>query len=199
MRHEHARTAARVHQAGLGQIGQRAADRVAIDPEPVGQSGLRRKLVAGAVLAGGDLLAQRIADRGPEGGSSHHCHQIFTGPHLRHEILRPPEIGTVMVRGRAGATGAAFNLGEMTVTRASVRLSSGAVGHGHVQGRDKDAALAAALIDALSRGGGGRCAGGGHSRPPARGGPWRRPAPARRGRRRRRWSSSRWSGEKTHE
>jgi hypothetical protein len=83
MRHEHARTAARVHQAGLGQIGQRAADRVAIDPEPVGQSGLRRKLVAAAVLAGGDLLAQRIADRGPEGGSSHHCHQIFTGPHLR--------------------------------------------------------------------------------------------------------------------
>jgi alpha-D-ribose 1-methylphosphonate 5-triphosphate synthase subunit PhnG len=66
-----------------------------------------------------------------------------------HEILRPPEIGTVMVRGRAGATGAAFNLGEMTVTRASVRLTDGTVGHGHIQGRDKDAALAAALIDAL--------------------------------------------------
>jgi alpha-D-ribose 1-methylphosphonate 5-triphosphate synthase subunit PhnG len=57
-----------------------------------------------------------------------------------HEILRPPEIGTVMVRGRAGATGAAFNLGEMTVTRASVRLTDGTVGHGHMQGRDKDAA-----------------------------------------------------------
>jgi alpha-D-ribose 1-methylphosphonate 5-triphosphate synthase subunit PhnG len=70
-----------------------------------------------------------------------------------HEVLRPPEIGTVMVRGRAGATGAPFNLGEMTVTRASVRLAGGAVGHGHVQGRDKEAALAVALIDALSEAG----------------------------------------------
>jgi alpha-D-ribose 1-methylphosphonate 5-triphosphate synthase subunit PhnG len=70
-----------------------------------------------------------------------------------HDVMRPPEIGTVMVRGRAGATGAAFNLGEMTVTRATVRLSSGAVGHGHVQGRDKDAARVAALIDALSEAG----------------------------------------------
>jgi len=30
----------------------------------------------------------------------------------------PPEIGAVMVRGRAGGTGALFNLGEMTATRA---------------------------------------------------------------------------------
>ncbi|MFO1165662.1 MAG: phosphonate C-P lyase system protein PhnG, partial [Paracoccus sp. (in: a-proteobacteria)] len=30
-----------------------------------------------------------------------------------HEVLRSPEIGTVMVRGRAGGTGNAFNLGEM--------------------------------------------------------------------------------------
>lgn len=66
-----------------------------------------------------------------------------------HDVLRAPEIGTVMVRGRAGAVGAPFNLGEMTVTRCSVRLTSGAVGHGHVQGRDREAALAAALIDAM--------------------------------------------------
>jgi alpha-D-ribose 1-methylphosphonate 5-triphosphate synthase subunit PhnG len=70
-----------------------------------------------------------------------------------HEVLRAPEIGTVMVRGRAGATGAPFNLGEMTVTRCSIRLASGTVGHGHVQGRDRDAALAAALIDALAEDG----------------------------------------------
>jgi len=67
-----------------------------------------------------------------------------------HEVLRAPEVGTVMVRGRAGATGAPFNLGEMTVARCSIRLDSGAVGHGHVQGRDRDAALLAALIDALA-------------------------------------------------
>jgi alpha-D-ribose 1-methylphosphonate 5-triphosphate synthase subunit PhnG len=66
-----------------------------------------------------------------------------------HHILRAPEIGTVMLRGRTGGTGLAFNLGEMTVTRASVQLTSGPVGHGHVQGRSHAAALAAALIDAL--------------------------------------------------
>lgn len=66
-----------------------------------------------------------------------------------HEVLRAPEVGAVMVRGRAGAKGAAFNLGEMTVTRASIRLDCGAVGHGYVQGRDKSHALTAALVDAM--------------------------------------------------
>jgi alpha-D-ribose 1-methylphosphonate 5-triphosphate synthase subunit PhnG len=66
-----------------------------------------------------------------------------------HQILRGPEIGTVMLRGRTGGTGAPFNLGEITVTRASVQLASGPVGHGHVQGRSHPAALTAALIDAL--------------------------------------------------
>lgn len=63
--------------------------------------------------------------------------------------LRAAEIGTVMVRGRTGGTGDAFNLGEMTVTRASVKLPGGAVGHGYVQGRSKRAAENAALVDAL--------------------------------------------------
>nr|WP_323803254.1 phosphonate C-P lyase system protein PhnG [Sulfitobacter litoralis] len=69
--------------------------------------------------------------------------------HPDHSILRAPEIGGVMVRGRAGAVGAAFNLGEMSVTRASVKLGCGTVGHGYVQGRSKDHALQTALIDAL--------------------------------------------------
>jgi alpha-D-ribose 1-methylphosphonate 5-triphosphate synthase subunit PhnG len=63
--------------------------------------------------------------------------------------LRAPEAGGVMVRGRAGATGSPFNLGEMTVTRCSVKLSGGEVGHAYVQGRDKAHATQAALIDAL--------------------------------------------------
>ncbi len=63
--------------------------------------------------------------------------------------LRSPEIGGVMVRGRAGAIGAPFNLGEMTVTRCSLALEDGTVGHGYVQGRSKPKAEAAALIDAL--------------------------------------------------
>jgi alpha-D-ribose 1-methylphosphonate 5-triphosphate synthase subunit PhnG len=66
-----------------------------------------------------------------------------------HHVLRQPEIGAVMVRGRVGGTGAAFNLGEMTVTRASVRLETGEVGHAWVQGRDKAHALRAAALDAL--------------------------------------------------
>lgn len=66
-----------------------------------------------------------------------------------HDLLRVPEIGAVMVRGRAGATGAPFNLGEMTITRCAVRLKTGQAGHGHVQGRDKAHALRAALVDAL--------------------------------------------------
>ncbi|WP_294612660.1 phosphonate C-P lyase system protein PhnG [Roseovarius sp.] len=66
-----------------------------------------------------------------------------------HDVLRTPEIGGVMVRGRAGAVGAAFNLGEMTLTRASVRLACGTVGHGYVQGRDREHAVQVALLDAL--------------------------------------------------
>ncbi len=67
----------------------------------------------------------------------------------QHDLVRAPETGAVMVRGRIGATGAAFNLGEMTVTRCSVRLHGGAVGHAWVQGRDRDHARRAAVLDAL--------------------------------------------------
>jgi len=68
------------------------------------------------------------------------------------EWIRPPEVGSVMVRGRAGGTGAAFNLGEMTVTRCTVRLATGEVGHAYVQGRSKAKARQAALVDALMQG-----------------------------------------------
>jgi alpha-D-ribose 1-methylphosphonate 5-triphosphate synthase subunit PhnG len=66
-----------------------------------------------------------------------------------HVVLRGPEVGAVMVRGRVGGNGQPFNLGEMTVTRCSVRLNGGGVGHAHVQGRDKSHALRAAVLDAL--------------------------------------------------
>lgn len=63
--------------------------------------------------------------------------------------LRAPEIGLVMVRGRVGGDGAPFNLGEATVTRAAVRLASGATGFGQLLGRDKAKARLAAILDAL--------------------------------------------------
>lgn len=66
-----------------------------------------------------------------------------------HDWLRRPEIGTTMVRGRIGATGAPFNLGEMTVTRCALKLSDGTVGHAYVQGRDQGHATRAAIVDAL--------------------------------------------------
>ncbi len=66
-----------------------------------------------------------------------------------HTLLRGPETGTVMVQGRTGGTGTPFNLGEVTVTRCTIRLASGAVGHAHVRGRDRDHARRAAVIDAL--------------------------------------------------
>lgn len=66
-----------------------------------------------------------------------------------YERLRGPETGLVMVRGRAGGSGSPFNLGEMTVTRCSVRLADGTVGHAYVAGRRPEHAERAAVIDAL--------------------------------------------------
>jgi alpha-D-ribose 1-methylphosphonate 5-triphosphate synthase subunit PhnG len=66
-----------------------------------------------------------------------------------HEILRAPETGLVMLRGRMGATGAAFNLGEATVTRCAIRLSNGTEGHSYVMGRNTAHARLAAICDAL--------------------------------------------------
>jgi alpha-D-ribose 1-methylphosphonate 5-triphosphate synthase subunit PhnG len=67
----------------------------------------------------------------------------------RYVWLRRPEAGLVMVRGRAGGNGARFNLGEMTVTRCTVRLDDGTLGHAWVGGRDTRHAELAAALDAL--------------------------------------------------
>ena len=70
-------------------------------------------------------------------------------PLPRFTVLRPPEVGMVMVRGRAGGSGDAFNLGEMTVTRAAVLLADGTAGVSYVSGRDHRHAERAAFMDAL--------------------------------------------------
>jgi alpha-D-ribose 1-methylphosphonate 5-triphosphate synthase subunit PhnG len=66
-------------------------------------------------------------------------------------LLRQPETGLAMVRGRAGGTGMPFNLGEMTMTRCAVRLagSAGAIGFSYIAGRDRRHAELAAVFDAL--------------------------------------------------
>ncbi len=64
-------------------------------------------------------------------------------------FLRAPEFGLTMVRGRAGSAGARFNVGEMTVTRCTVRVPSGTTGTAYIMGRDKDRAVIAATVDAM--------------------------------------------------
>lgn len=67
---------------------------------------------------------------------------------LEAELLRGPETGLVTVRGRIGGGGAPFNTGEATVTRATVRLPSGQIGHAYALGRDKEKVRLAAILDA---------------------------------------------------
>lgn len=70
------------------------------------------------------------------------------------QAVRGPEAGLVMVRGRADATGAKFNVGEATVTRATMRLHGGplaadVVGSAYVLGTDLEHARLAAIFDGL--------------------------------------------------
>lgn len=72
-----------------------------------------------------------------------------TGIGVDVEPVRGPETGLVTIRGRIGGGGAPFNLGEATVTRATVRLSTGEVGHAYALGRDAGKARLSAIIDAV--------------------------------------------------
>jgi alpha-D-ribose 1-methylphosphonate 5-triphosphate synthase subunit PhnG len=70
------------------------------------------------------------------------------------QAIRGPEAGLVMVRARIGGGGARFNLGEATVTRATVRLhgeplAADAVGTCYVLGTDLAHARLAAIFDGL--------------------------------------------------
>jgi alpha-D-ribose 1-methylphosphonate 5-triphosphate synthase subunit PhnG len=67
------------------------------------------------------------------------------------EDIRPAEVGLVMLRGRMGGNGAAFNVGEATVTRAAVRLADGATGFSYLLGRHPRRARLAAIVDALGQ------------------------------------------------
>ncbi|HEY1935850.1 MAG TPA: phosphonate C-P lyase system protein PhnG [Acetobacteraceae bacterium] len=100
-------------------------------PEPHAE---RRRWMAVLARASGEEIAARLGD------------QATLSDYTR---LRGPEAGLVMVRGRIGGGGGAFNLGEMTVTRCTVRIESGLVGHAYVAGRDGRQAELAALVDAM--------------------------------------------------
>jgi alpha-D-ribose 1-methylphosphonate 5-triphosphate synthase subunit PhnG len=97
------------------------------------------------------LLADGDADTIARGLAAARCDAEFVD-------LRTPEVGLVMLRGRIGATGAPFNIGEATVSRAAVRLATGETGFAYVLGRDLRKARLAALCDALWQAAGTRAA-----------------------------------------
>jgi alpha-D-ribose 1-methylphosphonate 5-triphosphate synthase subunit PhnG len=68
-----------------------------------------------------------------------------------HALLRGPDTGLVMIRGRIGGGGAPFNLGEATMSRASIRLTDGRIGHGYRLGTDRKAVTLAAIVDAIAQ------------------------------------------------
>ncbi|MBV8392753.1 MAG: phosphonate C-P lyase system protein PhnG, partial [Alphaproteobacteria bacterium] len=57
----------------------------------------------------------------------------------------------VMLQGRISGSGAPFAAGEMTVTRAAVRLQSGELGIGYVGGRHPRQAEIVAVLDAMGQ------------------------------------------------
>ncbi len=63
--------------------------------------------------------------------------------------LRVPETGLVMASGRIGGDGRPFNLGEVSVTRAAIRLADSPAGFAYHLGRDRTKARLAAILDAL--------------------------------------------------
>ena len=67
------------------------------------------------------------------------------------EVVRQPEVGLIMLRGRMGGDGAPFNAGEATMTRAVVRLPSGELGFSYLLGRSLERARLAAIVDALGQ------------------------------------------------
>lgn len=82
-------------------------------------------------------------------------------PHVSVHVLRPPETGLVMLRGRVGGNGDPFHVGEASLTRCVVAVSlaggisaSGSepvVGVGYVLGRDRRKAELMAGLEALAR------------------------------------------------
>lgn len=77
----------------------------------------------------------------------HHWQTLANKPEFYY--IRAPEVGLAMVRGAAGGSGEAFNLGEMTMTRAVVQHVGGMAGFGYVKGRSKRHAQLAAMFDAM--------------------------------------------------
>ncbi|CTQ56810.1 Alpha-D-ribose 1-methylphosphonate 5-triphosphate synthase subunit PhnG [Roseibium album] len=103
------------------------------DPASSDTTSARQKTLAILAAASSEAVAEKF-------------NQLTTPSY---DLVRKPETGLVMVRGRMGGTGSPFNLGEVTVTRCVVRLETGETGNAYSLGRNKQKALQSAVIDAL--------------------------------------------------
>lgn len=102
------------------------------DNTEMGETGMMERATWLSVLARAPVAGLEAA-LGPEAGQGA-------------DWVRPPEIGMVMMEGRAGGTGGRFSLGQATVTRATV-AQAGRVGVGYVRGHDPRHAELMALAD----------------------------------------------------
>lgn len=111
---------------------------------PSGKEGGGRSTADGARRAAMAVLARAPAEE---------LARLWAASGLPDEgiFLRGPETGLVMLRGRIGGGGAPFNFGEATVTRATVKLPTGEIGHAYALGRDTGKARISALVDALAQ------------------------------------------------
>ncbi|MCF8607219.1 phosphonate C-P lyase system protein PhnG [Gordonia sp. HY442] len=114
---------------------------VTTDPTTVGSEVKAERQEWMRVLASADSVAVEDA-----------WEQWQPKPHTQN--IRGPEVGLVMIRARTDSAGPRFNLGEATVTRATVRLhgepmSEDTVGTAYVLGTDLAHSQAAAQFDAL--------------------------------------------------
>jgi alpha-D-ribose 1-methylphosphonate 5-triphosphate synthase subunit PhnG len=107
-----------------------------MNPAPVSEHAARQQWI-------GVLAQARIAELSPHEAALRDT---------EYQLIRAPEIGMTLVRGRMGGTGAPFNVGEMSVTRCVVRLADGRTGYSYLAGRDKAHAELAALADAHLQG-----------------------------------------------
>ena len=65
-----------------------------------------------------------------------------------YDVLLGPEIGSIMIQGRAGGTGDKFNLGEATLTKCIVKFQE-KTGYSYHLGRNLIKSEYGAILDAL--------------------------------------------------
>jgi len=120
----------------MPDLSQTHSDHTSLDRASPDRDVIGRRQAAMAVLAEGTTaeIARLLAG---------------IGPLPMHQEIRKAETGLVMVRGRIGGDGAAFNFGEATVSRSAVQLATGEIGLGYVLGRDHAKAQLIAYCDAL--------------------------------------------------